>query len=676
MRFNLGLQRFPLLRITLAVIGGMLLATEFSLDYLIASLTCLVLCLSLSLLFMRPNGQLASVLSSSMVLLAAVLFGYWLQQERQIQLLQMHRSWKLDIPSNCTFRIEEVRNSYAIASMRAMDGIEIQGKFVLYTGDTVVLREHDLVYARIIVQKIPGKKNPRAFNYQNYQEKRGILHQAYLHSHIILDADHAWFWQNLLLKIRQVAKHRLNQLPHQPEIAVASALLLGDKRYLDDDLRNAYADTGAMHVLAVSGLHVGIIYLLIRGIFSLAARWKNRRWLRSIISIMAVWIFAGLAGAAPSVCRAAFMLTVIEIGYMLGRPAYALNSLAFAALIMLVFEPLVLWQISFQLSFLAVAGILLFQKHLEKLWTIANPWGHKLWTLTCVSFSAQIFTLPLVLHNFHQFPVFFWLSSAPVVILATFILPVGLIYILVAPIPLLGEVFQQLLNALLVLLNALINLLQKIPNATVEDIWLNSLELVVLVLVLCFAAFALSRRSYQVLKFTLVLASFFLFLTAVFPQWIIPEPAVNIYHIRGHSLADQIGQQRAIIYNPDSLENPYALRDLKNQSSYYQISQIEETSILGHLEADQMFFGFGPYKIISIIGDLILDDSIPSADIIWLRHGGSLISKRSGSDNKATYVIDGSTPHWRASRLTQRLEDLGYLVHNTWRDGALSLPIQ
>ena len=672
MRFNLGLQRFPLLRITLAVIGGMLLPAQFSLGYLIASLTFL---LSLPLFFRRRTGQLAPRLSSIMVLIVAVSFGYWLQKERHLQLQHMHRSWTLDVASNCIFHIEEIRNSYAIASMRAIDGIEIQGKFVLYTADTVRLQEYDLVYARITVQKIPPKKNPRAFNYQKYQEKRGILHQAYLHGHIILEEGHAWFWQNLLLKIRQAAKQRLNKLPQKHEIAVASALLLGDKRQLDDDLRNAYADTGAMHVLAVSGLHVGIIYLMIRGIFSLIGPWKNKPWLRGITSIVAVWIFAGLAGAAPSVCRAAFMLTVIEVGHMMGRPAYALNSLAFAALIMLVVEPLVLWHISFQLSFLAVAGILLFQRNLEKLWTIANPWGHKLWTLTCVSFSAQIFTLPLVLHYFHQFPVFFWLSSAPVVILATFILPVGLVYILVAPIPLLGEIFQQLLNALLVLLNSVINLLQNIPNATVEDIWLNSVELVVLVLVLCFAAFALSRRSYQVLKFTLVLASFFLFLTALFPQWIIPKPAINIYHIRGYSLADLIAQQRAITYNPDSLENPYSLRDLKNQSSYYQISQTEEIDILAQLGTDQMFFGLGRHKIISINGDLRLDDTKPSADIIWLRHGGSLLNEQPAIDTTATYVIDGSTSHWRASSLTQKLEDLGYLVHNTWRDGALSLPM-
>ena len=237
--------------------------------------------------------------------------------------------------------------------------------------------------------------NPHAFNFKKYWHHQNIHYQGFV------KADH---WQ--LLKRKQgnyIIDKALNtrnrflqilkkNLSTENEYAVASALILGDKQSLDSDLKNAYSGTGAMHVLAVSGLHVGLVYLGLAFLLGLL-KIKNWYWIfiRTTLIIISIWLFALLTGASPSVMRAATMFSFIIVGKSMRHHPSIYNTLAASAFCLLCFNPLLLMEVGFQLSYLAVSGIIYFQPKIYRWWIIDNPVGDYLWKLVAAIDTATNF---------------------------------------------------------------------------------------------------------------------------------------------------------------------------------------------------------------------------------------------------------------------------------------------
>ena len=230
------------------------------------------------------------------------------------------------------------------------------------------------------------------------------------------------------LRYRQGLIDRYSQLGmHEDELAVAMAMTLGDKSRLTGHLRDLYSVSGASHVLALSGLHIGIIYMLMVVLVG------NRRWrlLRETVLILGIWAYAFLTGLSPSVTRAALMLTIYSLVSLLGRDRMSLNALALTAVIMLVAHPLNLYDVGFQLSFMAVLSILLFYKTLFSLmpervldrvgWGRVRPVRWVL-AMVAVSVCAQLGTAPLTMFYFGRFSVYFLLTNFVVIPLAYVIL--------------------------------------------------------------------------------------------------------------------------------------------------------------------------------------------------------------------------------------------------------------
>ena len=252
--------------------------------------------------------------------------------------------------------------------------------------------------------------------------------------------------------------------------AVVAAMSLGDKSQLTKNLRETYALTGASHILALSGLHLGIIYTL------LSLLLNRRRWqvASQVVIIVCIWLFVFLVGMPASVVRSAVMLTVYALLSLGHRDKMSVNTLAFAAIVMLLFNPMALFDIGFQLSFMAVLAILLFYPLFERVWSQSFYLNHRafkwVWAMLAVSCAAQIGVAPLIAYYFGRFSNYFLLTNLVVIPAATLILYLSLVVLLIPSL-------AYLLIYTVDILNCLLTWIATLPGASIEGLHPTLLQL-------------------------------------------------------------------------------------------------------------------------------------------------------------------------------------------------------
>ncbi len=260
---------------------------------------------------------------------------------------------------------------------------------------------------------------------------------------------------------------------HDQPLAFISAIIVGERDALDSNLRQSFAAAGAAHILAVSGLHTGIIYLVIISLLTCFGyvrplyKQRLRRILLSLIIILTMWVYAFVTGLSPSVMRAVVMLTIIQVGWMCRRQAVSVNTLAAAACICLWVDPLSLFSVSFQLSFAAVLGILLFVPYFNGLLKVVNPCLRFLRDLFTVSLAATIGTLPVSLYYFHQVSRYFLLTNLVVLPAVYIVVILGALTLLLAHTAL-GAWLAMMLQHLSGWLCDFVGWIEHLPHATLQ----------------------------------------------------------------------------------------------------------------------------------------------------------------------------------------------------------------
>ncbi len=402
-------------------------------------------------------------------------------------------------------------------------------------------------------------KNPHSFDYSRFLHFQNIHYQAFVRegSWQILSGGHgnpiyaaAIHWQRHFLKTLE--KH----LDDEKVLAVGSALILGYRDEMPEEIRTSYTQTGAMHVLAVSGLHVGIVAMLLN-FFLNRIRGRSRIWkLAKILILLAfIWAFALVTGASPSVLRATVMFSFLTTGLSLKRFANFYNTLAVSAFCLLFYNPYWLMSVSFQLSYLAVFGIVYFVPKIEALWPVENKIGHYLWQLVCVSLGAMLITIPISLFYFHQFPTYFWLSSLILVQLAGFDLFFGLLLLLAESVwPAAAILVGKALYGLIWLGNASVFFIQKLPGALAQGIWIGGWAVALLYLALTSGMAAISFKK---IKWAIVGIGFLLAASIGFAFRSIPQLKTKkliVYHVNKHTALDLFDGKTAYSLTNKDLE--------------------------------------------------------------------------------------------------------------------------
>ena len=297
-----------------------------------------------------------------------------------------------------------------------------------------VLQINDLLILKTQFKDVNKPLNPYTFNYKKYLQNQQIHHQLQLVKYQFLSLENKNETVNgIASKIRTKINVALQKNGFKNnELAVINALLLGQRNTISSDLLKSYSGAGAIHILAVSGLHVGIILLLLLFVFKPLHYFKNGKLIATLLIIMLLWVYAIIAGLSPSVVRAVSMFTALTIGLQLVQRSNVYNTLVISMFFLLLFNPFYLFEVGFQLSYLAVFSIVWIQPKLYKLWSPKFWVLNKFWQLFTVSMAAQIGVLPLSLYYFHQFPGLFFLSNLVIIPFLGFILTAGIIVIFLA----------------------------------------------------------------------------------------------------------------------------------------------------------------------------------------------------------------------------------------------------
>ena len=485
------LRKHPFLAITLALILGILFShlsanLSMPLFYFLFSMIALVVWINGIRYFSWPN-----IAHNPLVLLAFFLAGACIHGQRKMSNIRDHISACVtDGQDTIIGSVKEKIKNRCIISVDQINGTRSSGNLLVFY-DNDFLRPGDHLYAHCYIKRIEGPKNPYVFDYSNYYGNKEIWHQGFFKEEPLLlkKEFNVKIW---IGELREKCKKILRkEVTTSDEFALTSALLLGDKRELGDDLRNAFADTGAMHVLAVSGLHVGVLYMIIMFLLKqLLPSSMPGKILRSLVVLSGIWFFVYLVGAPISAWRAALMFSLFELGILLSRNAYPVNTLSVAAFVLLILDSYSLFDVGFQLSFLAVLGIVTCQKSIQKWIVIENPLLFRIWQLMTVSISAQLFIFPLTIYYFHQFPMYFWLSGIVAVPLAFALLTIGLCFFALHWIPYAGAFLGSIVFAVAWIMNQWILLVSSFPGIeALERLWISVPQLIILILM--GAAFAL-----------------------------------------------------------------------------------------------------------------------------------------------------------------------------------------
>lgn len=357
--------------------------------------------------------------------------------------------------------------------------------FLQIDAKSEALRYGDRIAIRAGMRPTEPPKNPHVFDYGRYLHFQNIHFQAFVKPDSLfrLSSGHGNAVWRAAFSCREKLLALLREhFPTQDEYAVASALLVGYKDDLSDDLRTAYAETGSMHALAVSGTHVGFLYI---GLFFLLQRLPLRgRWGRFVenaVLLSAIWAFTFLTGATASVLRASVMFSTYLLGKAMFRDASVWNVLAASAFGLLMYNPYFLFDAGFQLSYAAVAGMVFFYPRFYRVSPILPKWADYAWQVLLVGFAAQLGTLPLSLYYFHQFPVFFWLAGWVVVFGgAVFMAGGAALVVLDMLFPALAHWLGAGLYWMLWGMNQLIIGIQHLPGSVIGGIWIGGWAAVLL----------------------------------------------------------------------------------------------------------------------------------------------------------------------------------------------------
>ncbi|MFO8068205.1 MAG: ComEC/Rec2 family competence protein, partial [Bacteroidales bacterium] len=338
----------------------------------------------------------------------------------------------------------------------------VSGNIIIYLEkcpDAEKLKYGDIIITKNDFQETRPPSNPNEFNYKRFLAYSNIHHQAYRRSddwqftgknsgNHFIKATHK-------LRDKSLEILKSNNISGK-EYAVASALVLGYREYLDDELRQGFAGAGAMHVLCVSGLHVGIIFLILNTVFGFLTKIKRGEIIKALIIILIIWLYAAITGFSPSVQRASTMFTFMAIGSSIKRKTNIYNTLAASALFLLIINPYLITKIGFQLSYLAVIGIVALQPAFYKHIIFKNKILDKAWAIITVSVAAQLATGPLGIYYFNQFPNYFILTNLAVIPLASLIIYAALFVIILSPIHILASLFGRILSFCVKILNYIV----------------------------------------------------------------------------------------------------------------------------------------------------------------------------------------------------------------------------
>ncbi|MBK8657948.1 MAG: ComEC family competence protein [Bacteroidetes bacterium] len=544
------------------------------------------------------------------------------------------------------------------------------------------------------LETFEGPKNPGEFSYKLYQSFHNIYHRAFLKSGdwklTGANTGNIFFrivyeWRDRFLHVAQ------NYVSDINDFGVASAIMLGYRDYVTGDIVRAYSSSGALHVLSVSGLHLATMFFML----NMMLNWMDGRGRKMAISkamliLALIWIYTCLTGLSPSVLRAAMMFSLIQVGKLTMRRMHMFNILAGSAVILMLFDPFIVTEVGFRLSYLAVLGIVYLHPKISSKWVIVSDrapaykkakWYKKpivflrndvwwfiryalldfFWQLTSVSIAAQIATAPLGLYYFHQFPILFFVSNWVVIPVGNLILFSGTLLFMFSWVPYMSHFLGWSFNELIHLLNQFIFLVDAFPYALWDRISILMVEMIliyIVILILCVITEDYSRRWRGRLLLTAMLISTMLIAYNTYERITFPlQQEFVVYHVPKQSaIAIISGRQCQYLFDKEILQNQSAM--LFHVNHYIWEKGVQEEQELKGETYQRLPFG----KFLQVGGQriVVVDTAISKGltdirnklkvDVVVLSHNPRLyIAELKKLVDFDKIVFDTSNKSWRTA---------------------------
>jgi competence protein ComEC len=537
------IENYPIVKILLPYVIGILVAYygDFSEEVCrgIGVTTLTVFLLVCALTFVKSYRW--RVVQTVVMTVAFVLTGVFLTNRQfhpsiSESIFEENSDWVVRVASEPTPREKSVKVEAEV--LQDADNKTVKGKFLLYlqpSAEAEALQYGDLLFVHTQLSRILPPCNPDAFDNQLYMRRRGIYYTGFVR-------EEAWerFGSapaNPLKSVAQKARNRLTAIyitagMSGNELEILKAILLGDDDTLDPELKVSYASAGVSHILCVSGMHVGVIFMIINFLLKPLELFRTSRIIKTFFVMLVIWLYAHITGLAPSVTRSATMFTFVAVGQSLQRHTNVFHSLFASLFILLVLNPLLLFEVGFQLSYLAVAGIVLFQPKLSALYSCRTRVGKYFWELLTVSIAAQLGTSPISIYYFAQFPNYFMLSNVSVIALSFLVIVTGVVLLPISLFPFITKYLSWILTWEIRIMNRIIVFIECLPHSVTQNMDYHMVQVILLYGVIGFSCLLLYRWSRKVFWTTGVLLTLFFVSFVVKKEIWSHETEFMPYHIR------------------------------------------------------------------------------------------------------------------------------------------------
>lgn len=558
------------------------------------------------------------------------------------------------------------------------------GKIIIYFKKDSALRQ--LSYGSQIIfkkplQEIKNSGNPGGFDYKRYSLFQGITHQVYLQEdefEILGSKKEKWLPAFIFQARDWVINILRTNIKGNKELGLAEALLIGYKDDLDQSLVQSYTNTGVVHVIAISGLHLGLIYWLLVQLLQPLQKRKKLSWLRPLLIITGLWLFSLLAGAQPSVLRSALMFTCIVLGEGYTKRTSIFNTLSLSAFILLCINPYWLWDVGFQLSYAAVLSIIIFMRPIYNWFYFRNKAIDFLWKLNAVTLAAQIFTIPISIYHFHQFPNYFLLTNFVAVPLSSLILIGEIVLCIISFIPAVALFVGKILHWLIWAMNSYIERVEAIRFSLWDGLQISIPQAVLLIAAVAAISYWLMEQSGQALKWGLISAFCFLVLRSWSFITAEQQQKVIVYNVPQKQAIDFISGRKYLFYGDSSLLADDFARNfhLKPSRILYRIKPAG--NIAAFIKKEQLFH-YQSKKILLLDNSIIyepVEEKQPVDLLVISKNPKLYINRLLSSFVVRQVVIDGSNSSWKATLWKKDCDSLGIPCHDVATEGAFVMNLR
>ncbi len=678
----------PFLRLLLFFISGISISIIFNLlpqnIWLVIWASLFITLISFAIRFKNQKVYLHSHFMGILIYLQMMISGIILcNQNKQIY-------WKSHFSNHPADELiitidEEPRIKGDIARFNAnvigniSDGVfkPTKGKLLLAmrfdTTKTLNLNYGDELLIKAKYKATEQPYNPAEFNYKRYLSFKQIYHQTFINQKQTakIDSNKCNPIKAFALKFRsqQVEKFKIF-LPDKEAQAVASTLILGYRTDLSKDILDAYSKTGTMHVLSVSGMHVAIVVLLLDFLLSFMNKHTKWRIIKYILMIVLVWFYSLLAGLAPSIERSAIMITFILVAKAFNRKINIFNVIAIAALIILIENPFSVTDVGFQLSFIAVCGLIYLQPKISIIYQPQNKILQFCWSCISISIAAQLSTAPISLFYFHQFPVYFIISNLFITLPSILMMYVGISFLILSFVNPLAKLLGFILNEIIIFTNKGLIVIEQINYANITQIWMSLSEIILFYLILILTLKSIKEK--RNLKFAMITFCLLTISKTYHHFQSLKQKQATFFSLRKNTAVAFINGRNAFLIS-DLNPNEYTyLFSVKPYLDSCQVNQIQFYN--PHENKNEKLFTFDGRRLKIIHQEEEKNNSLDKVD--WLMLSGDQIYDLTTILNQNKYdelFIDGKNRDFVIKNMEKQLIKHNLNTHVLKRNFAVEL---